>query len=71
MYNPSLHTEVVELRLGMLGHAGHADKWPASCTGEGRGLPFIYALRSEGVDSVDVGNMEDGFISRRVGGQFY
>lgn len=31
-------------------------------------LPFVYAFCSEGVDSVDVGDVEDGLVSRRVRG---
>lgn len=45
-------------------------RWGPGRPGLGRWwvLPFIYALGSEGVDSVNVGDVEDGLISRRVSG---
>lgn len=41
-------------------------RWPVP--GRWHVLPFIYAFGSEGVDSVNVGDVEDGLISRRVSG---
>jgi hypothetical protein len=48
------------------GMLGPADTWPEPSAREAWVLPFVYAFCSEGVDSVNVGNVEDGFISRRV-----